>query len=126
MAVLTFSEDDDFYDRLDQAIKNEEPVSIEFRKEKPDKKSDLWPRLRRCENWEVVENELRRIESGETSTLRGMIATKFVTGLTGGEIALVAFIASLIAGLIFYGIYKDRKIKLHVDKEPPSMKLEIA
>jgi hypothetical protein len=38
---------------------------------------------------------------------------------TGGEIWLIAWIATLIAGVLLYGIYKERKVKfgLKMDSE---------
>ncbi|HCU65143.1 MAG TPA: hypothetical protein DF774_05210 [Rheinheimera sp.] len=107
---LVFSESKGFYKQLDQAVKRG-AVAIRFVSERPDINSKLWPRLKQCENWKLVEEEIKKHMSGEHSELDRIIKPNMTASLGGAEIALIAWIALLVAGVLFYGIYKGRQVK---------------
>jgi len=113
--ALIFSETKLFYNNLDGAIKIGSVLVI-FCNDKPDEKSKLWARLRRCRNWGMVESELQKMKDSEDSIINNMISPAMGAFLAGGEIILIAWIATLLAGLIFYGIYKECNIKFRANK----------
>ena len=112
---LIFSENKSFYNQLDTSIKNGGAVVI-FRNEKPDEKSRLWARLKRCKNWRMVEAELEKVKDKKDSVVERVMSPSMTAGLAGGEIILIAWIATLLAGLLFYGIYKECNIKFRANK----------
>ena len=69
--------------------------------------------------------ELDTVAGGGTSPIASILAPKMAVGLTGGEILLIAWIATLIAGVFMYGIYKNRKVRFRGKKVPPEMILEV-
>jgi len=113
--ALIFSETKSFYSNLDDSIKAGR-VSVIFCNDKPDEKSKLWARLRRCKNWNMVESELQKVKESEDSIINNVISPTMGACLAGGEIVLIAWIATLLAGLIFYGIYKECNIKFRANK----------
>jgi len=112
---LIFSETKLFYSQLDNYIEKGNVVVI-FCSDKPDEKSKIWARLRRCRNWDMVESELQRVKEEKESIIKNIISPNMTACLAGGEIILIAWIATLLAGLIFYGIYKECNIKFRTNK----------
>jgi len=80
-------------------------------------KSKLWPRLRKSENWSLLKNEFEKLKSRKNSPLNNFLSDSMVSRLTGGELILIAWIATLIAAVFFYAIYKNRRIKLKINKD---------
>ena len=113
---IVFSESKSFYKKLDSSVENGKTI-IYFGSEKLNKNSKLWPRLKKCKNWSLLENELGKIQSGKGSSLTNVMSKSMRASLTGGELILISWIALLIAGIFFYGIYKGRKIKIKVNKD---------
>jgi len=112
---LIFSENKSFYNQLDIAIKKGGAIVV-FRNEKPDEKSKLWARLKRCKNWSMVEAELEKVKDKKDSVVERVMSPSMAGALAGGEIILIAWIATLLAGLLFYGIYKECNIKFRANK----------
>lgn len=116
MQTLTFRESKEFFKLLDDQVKSGGAVIV-FDAERPSSRSQLWPRLRRCQNWNEIETELDRIRQGHESRLNAVLSSQFQAALTGGEILLAAWIATLVAGIVLYAIYKNRKVKLSVGRD---------
>ncbi len=124
--ALTFSEQDYFFEALDRAVKEDAgSVVVQFPGGLPDQNSKLWRRLRRCANWSEIESELDAVRAGRDSPIRAFMAAGMVAGLTGGEIILIAWIATLLAGIIFYAIYKKRVVVLDGRSKPPRLVLKV-
>ena len=121
---IEFSESNSFYKNLDSQIEKGK-VTVLFKNERPNENSKLWSRLRRCKNWSVIENELEKVKYGKESKIKKLISPSMRACLTGGELILVAWIATLIAGLISYGIYNKCRIKLKISIIGSDVELEI-
>jgi len=111
---LYYAENDKFYKELDAAVRGNEVVSIVFQNQKIDVNAKIWKRLRKCKNWSEMEAKLRNPESASRENLKGYF-TPGVVGLLATEALLIAFIATLISGLVFYAIYKNKSVSLKVD-----------
>jgi hypothetical protein len=126
MMVLPFAETDGFYKRLDDAVKTHRGcVVIQFPDARPDLDSKLWPRLRHVSNWSEIEQELRDVGRGVDRPVNKILNPNGLV-LAGGEIALIALLGTLLAGLIAYAIYKSRRVRLQVKTVPAELELEIA
>lgn len=112
---INFSETKEFYKELDSSLKSGSVV-VTFSQERPNEKSKLWPRLKKCHNWNLIEAELSKVKSKQDSPITGMISNNMAATLAGGELLLIAWIATLLTGLIFYGIYKGCKVNLKLNK----------
>jgi hypothetical protein len=123
MTTLKFVESKDFFKELDAAVKAGKRVTVAFPNAKPEQRSKLWPRLRRCSNWGDIQNQLDRTAKGEETAVGAIVGRQMVVGLTGGELAVLAWAITLVAGLIAYGIYKGRKIVLDTTVKPPKLEL---
>ncbi|MYM95790.1 hypothetical protein [Duganella vulcania] len=110
MQYIIFSETDLFFSQLDDFIKKG-PTAIRISEERVGNDSKLWRRLKKCDNWNEIEKEFKKIQGGEDSPLKRVISSNFQAALTGLEIALLAWVATLIAGILAYGIYKGCKVK---------------
>lgn len=124
MTTMRYIETDQFYDDLDKAVEQGQTVTIEFGEHALVKDSKLWKRLTKCQNWKRVEEELHRIASGGASPLKGALASSMVVGLTGGEIMLIAWLGSLLLGLLFYAVYKGYVIDMDGDVDPTARRLK--
>lgn len=108
MKTIEYEETEKFYQKLDEAVKNEIPVVVLFKKEKLTMESVLWKRLRQCRNWDDIKTDLENFQAGKDTPLSN------VMGYAAGSISiimLIAFIAALITGLIAYGIYKNYHVE---------------
>lgn len=114
---ITFRESSEFYTLLDQLVDLHECVTICFDKERPNEKSKIWNRLRQCENWSDLEHEFQHLKENKRSPLINVLSPSMTAALTGGEILLIAFIASLVFGVVLYAVYKNYKVKLRVNPE---------
>jgi len=115
MSRIVFNESNEFYSSLDSLLKENKKVTIAFSDDRPSEKSKLWKRLRHCKNWSSINSEFKKIKSGKSSKLSGVISPGFQAALTGGEILLIVWIATLVAGAIFYAVYKGYKVRLKVN-----------
>ena len=122
---IAFREDGNFYERLDKAVKRRHEVTISFQRARPDERSKLWPRLRRCQGWGAIAKELKDVQADKPSLIRDILARRMTVGLTGGEFLLIAWIAGLLAGVLFYAIYKNYKAKLRVDPKTGKGEIEL-
>ena len=125
MRRLTFSESKIFFNELDEAVKEGQTI-ISFASERPGKKSKLWRRLKQCKNWDQIEQEFKNIQAGNYSALKNVISPAFTAALTGFEVLLIAWIASLLAGIIFYAVYKGFKVRLKTSEGDIELELEPA
>lgn len=114
---LSFRENREFFSTLDQLMELGETVRIRFDNDRPDKDSKIWPRLRQCQNWSEIEAELERVRSGQNTPLRSVMSSSMAGCLTGGEIILIAWIATLVAAVLFYAVYKGYKARLKVNRK---------
>ncbi|AJY71196.1 hypothetical protein RW64_17365 [Geobacter sulfurreducens] len=110
--TLYFREDKDFYNRLDELVKGKHKVVIRFGTEKPGQDSKLWPRLRKCQNWDEIQHQLEQVQQGQSPEIAKIISPGMSAALTGGEILLIAWIALLLTGLLCYAIYKGYRAKV--------------
>lgn len=122
---IAFREDDEFYERLDAAVEQRADVAISFNRARPDEKSKLWPRLRHCRDWPDIEKALKDVQADKPTPLRGIIAERMAVGLTDGEIALIAWIALLLAAVLFYATYRNYRVKLRVDPKTGKGEIEL-
>ena len=111
MRTMTFNETEEFFEQLDAAVKDGEKVRVLLSEGKPDFDSKLWPRLRKCDNWSEVEDAFKDLKGGKTSPLAKILAETSIQRLTGGEVALLAWIGTLLIGLFAYAIYKGKRVK---------------
>ncbi|HCH6406702.1 hypothetical protein CGK14_24140 [Vibrio parahaemolyticus] len=113
-AVLIFEEDSDFFKLLDTNIKRGNIVTIRFENHKPEHNSKLWKRLRNTKSWDLVEAELEKVENNQPTPIASIISSNMKLMLTGGELMLIAWIATLLTALFAYAIYKGRKVRFKV------------
>lgn len=97
---MEYEETDAFYNRLDELIKGKNKVIVRFIDHKLEVDSKLWKRLKNCSN----------ISEVPTSSITPLCTAKCASVV--GSVGLIALIASLIAVLIGYGIYKGYRIRL--------------
>lgn len=123
MPSIIYSESKSFYTTLDAAIRNGETIVVRFEAERLSANAKLWRRLRRCANWDDLESELtatkdgRLMSSTSTGPKIGILATPaFQIGLATETAWLFAWIATLVAGLIAFAIYKNYKVVVEVDQ----------
>lgn len=116
MKHIEFAENKDFFKKLDKTVKNTTSMLVKFNKEKIDKDSKLWPRLRNCSNWKDFESELRKLQARQDTPVENILHTSMKGSLiAGGARWLIAFIAALIAALISYGTYRKCKVRFDVE-----------
>ncbi|HDY7522256.1 TPA: hypothetical protein RQJ54_000116 [Vibrio vulnificus] len=113
-AILVFRESSDFFDMMDKNIKRGNSVTIRFNAEKPNQNSKLWKRLSKTQNWGVVKGEFEKIKNNQSTPMSSIIAPDMRSSLTGGELLLIAWVSTLIAGITVYAIYKGRRIRIKV------------
>ncbi|MDF8329396.1 hypothetical protein P5G63_13195 [Aeromonas salmonicida] len=97
---MEYEETDAFYNRLDELIKGKNKVIVRFIDHKLEVNSKLWKRLKNCSN----------IDEVPASSITPLCTLKCASVV--GSVGLIAYIATLIAALIFYGIYKGYRIRL--------------
>lgn len=97
---MEYEETDAFYNRLDELIKGKNKVIVRFIDHKLEVDSKLWKRLKNCSN----------IGEVPASSITPLCTAKCASVI--GSVGLIAYIATLIAALIFYGIYKGYRIHL--------------
>ena len=54
--TLTYFDNDQFYEKLDKEVKAGNKVNIQFTEQKLSKDSKLWDRLRKTQNFDVIQN----------------------------------------------------------------------
>ncbi|MEY8200070.1 MAG: hypothetical protein RPS47_12570 [Colwellia sp.] len=125
---IKFNETESFFKKLDAGVENGN-VLIYFGKNKPGEKSKIWPRLRKCNNWSNFEKEFKKIEKGKSSPLGKVMSVSMTNSITGGELVVIAWIATLIASIFMYAIYKNRDVKFKIKKgkggEPDEVEIEV-
>jgi hypothetical protein len=99
---MEYEETDAFYNRLDELIKDKNKVIVRFIDHKLEVDSKLWKRLKNCSN----------IDEVQASSITPLCTARCTAVI--GSVGLIALIASLIAALIGYGIYKGYRIRLKV------------
>lgn len=123
MEKIIFKDTKEFYKLLDKKVKNDDSVIIIFNdnSDRLNEKSPLWKRLKRTKNWKDFQSELKDFSikkpSANTEVFKKIFSPSLQRALTGGEIFLVAFIATLIAGITIYAIYKERDVKIRFNKD---------
>lgn len=123
--MLTYQETDAFFDALDAAVDKGEGVEVAIPPGSLGSDSKLWRRLKKCGNWQQIEEELERVRRAEQTQLQAVLSRSFVVGLTGGEIALIAWIATLVFAVLMYSIYKGYDAELEVDPNTGNGKLKL-
>ncbi|MFS1423799.1 hypothetical protein [Shewanella sp. 10N.286.48.B5] len=106
--TITFQETEEFYSDLDELVKNKKKVIIKFSGDKMDKDSPLWERLSKCNGWDAVANTIQN----DSKVASKIVQPNLVSSLTGGELLLLAYFATLIFGLCAYAVYKGRKVRV--------------
>ena len=96
-----------------------------FKEEKPGRKSGLWKRLRRCKGGEKLVAKLQRQHAAEQGP--GLPQPGLVAGAvaTTGTLVLVGFVASLVAGIVFYAVYKGYEVELEVERGDGATKAKL-
>ncbi|MGL6049916.1 MAG: hypothetical protein ACRC16_07950 [Aeromonas salmonicida] len=97
---MEYEETDAFYNRLDELIKGKNKVIVRFINHKLEVDSKLWKRLKNCSN----------ISEVPTSSITPLCTAKCASVV--GSVGLIAYIATLIAALIFYGIYRGIDVRV--------------
>lgn len=121
MTTLVYREDKQFFEALDRHVEANEAVTILLGEQRPDKDSGLWRRLARCQNWGEIDAQLRDPIARHRSAMSGAIPM-----LTGGELALLAWLGSLLIGLLFYAAYKNMRIKVRGGVGDKEIEIELA
>ncbi|WCH23238.1 hypothetical protein [Aeromonas salmonicida] len=97
---MEYEETDAFYNRLDELIKDKNRVIVRCIDHKLEVDSKLWKRLKNCSN----------IDEVPASSITPLCTARCACVVESA--GLIAYIATLIAALIFYGIYKGYRIRL--------------
>lgn len=121
MTILTYRENDPFFDELDRRVKAKEAVAILITDQRPGKDSKIWRRLARCQNWGEIDAQLRDPIARHRSAM-----SRAIPMLTGGELALLAWLGSLLIGLLFYAAYKNMRIKVRGGVGDKEIEIELA
>ncbi len=126
--TLTYFDNDQFYEKLDKEVKAGNKVNIQFTEQKLSKDSKLWDRLKKTQNYDVIQNELKKLEETKEAT---MFSSAFLDNTTVGvangivmtaSLSLVAYLSTLVFLLLVYAIYTKRKIRIKLD--PPTIEIE--
>jgi positive regulator of sigma E activity len=124
--TLTYFDNDQFYEKLDKEVKAGNKVNIQFTEQKLSKDSKLWDRLKKTQNYDVIQNELKKLEETKEAT---MFSSAFLDNTTVGVAngivmtgSLVVFLSTLVFLLLAYAIYTKRKIRIKLD--PPTIEIE--
>jgi hypothetical protein len=118
MKYLEFRESEEFFHELDAAVK-EGPTAIGLSNEKPSLESKLWKRLRYCQGWKEIKEDLGNLSKGGVSQYASIVLSpKDVARLVKAAIVIGSFIAVALMGLLFYSVYKNRKVTITVEQKP--------
>ncbi len=121
MTILTYRENDPFFEELDRRVEAKEAVTILITDQRPGKDSKLWRRLACCENWGEIDAKLRDPIARQTGPIAGLAA-----GITGVELALILWLGTLLIGLLFYAAYKNMRIKVRGRVGGKEIEIELA
>lgn len=117
---LIYSEDNNFYASLDKLVNEKKEVEILCPLEALEQNTGLRKRLQQCSNWKEIESQIPEARKSilATSGAEAMAASVTLT-------IVAVSIAVLIAGILFYAIYKKYNANLEVEIDPVSPKWKI-
>lgn len=119
---MPFSETKIFYSTLDECIKDGDHITLTFPKGFPPKNSGLWKRLSNTANWQ---SERQRLPEVNDDLVRYVDTHQSIAqSVVPMNPYLFAFIATLISSVLFFAIYKGRKIRFIITKDGLELVIE--